>query len=188
MSSTSWSRRRLLAALRGLGGLGIGGGALGACGFEPLHAPGGSRSSAARGAAASELAAVRVGIIPDRNGQLLRRDLQDSLSSGPTGVQARYDLKVALQIGVEAQGFRRDGAATRTRLNVTAPWSLYTMAVPPVLVAGGVERAFDAFNLPDNQFFAADASQDAAQRRLVRRIADDVVEKVALALSGRTPA
>ena len=60
------------------------------------------------------------------------------------------------------------------------------MAVPPVLVAGGTERAFDAFNLPDNQFFAADSSQDAAQRRLVQRVAGDVVEKIAVALSGRT--
>ncbi len=180
------SRRGLLAVLAPalvpvLGGLG-----LGACGFRPLNARGGRPGT--DGAAASELAAVRVGVIPDRNGQLLRRDIQDGLASGGAGTAARYDLKVALQIGADPQGFRRDGTPSRIRLNVVAPWSLYTMAVPPVLVAGGTERAFDAFNLPDNQFFAADASQDAAQRRLVRRIADDVVEKVAVALSGRTPA
>ena len=163
-------------------------GGLGACGFEPLNAPGGRASSGARGAVTTELAAVRVGLIPERNGQLLRRDIQDGLASGMSGVAARYDLKVALQVGADPQGFRRDGTPTRIRFSVVAPWSLYTMAVPPVLVAGGTERAFDAFNLPDNQFFAADASQDAAQRRLVRRIADDVVEKVAVALSGRAPA
>lgn len=180
VSSTSWSRRRLLAGFSALGGLG-------ACGFEPLYAPGGGSAARRGGATAAEMAAVHVAIIPERNGQLLRRDLQESLASGTSGTAARYELKVALQIGVDPEGFRRDGAATRIRLNVVAPWSLYTMAVPPVLVAGGTERAFDAFNLPDNQFFAADASQDAAQRRLVRRIANDVVEKIALTLADRAP-
>lgn len=172
-----WSRRALL-------GVTIGGvaGLLGGCGFRPLYAPGGQ--SAAAGATREELASVQVALIPERSGQLLRRTLQHRLGSG-YGVTPRYDLRAALQIGVEQEGFRRDGAATRSRYVVTAPWQLYTTAVPPVLVASGAETSADAWNLPDNQFFAADVASEAAQRRLIDLISSDIVEKVAIALASQ---
>ncbi|UFN48587.1 LPS assembly lipoprotein LptE [Roseomonas sp. OT10] len=193
MSSTSSSEARpggpsRRGVLRGglLGGVAA---ALGGCGFQPLYAPGGPARPAVGTATAEELAAVRVGVIPDRIGQLLRRSLQQQLEkTGGAGVPARYDLRVSVQLGVEQEGFRRDGTPTRSRASATAPWSLYTTATPPVQVASGTERSFDAWNLPDNQFFAADMSFNAAQRRLVDEVASGIVEKVAIALANRTAA
>ncbi|MFT8244977.1 LPS assembly lipoprotein LptE [Roseomonas sp. BN140053] len=171
----AWARRGLLAVLA----VSVAG-----CGFQPLHAPGGGgERSAAAGVASADLAAVRVGLIPERNGQLLRRALQQQLESGGTGTAARYSLSASLQAGVEMQGFLRSGTPTRQRITFTAPWSLSTLSVPPVVVASGTERAFDAANIPDNQFFAADVSTEAAQQRLVQQLAADIVEKVAVALS-----
>jgi len=151
---------------------------LSGCGFQPLYA------TSNNGPTAAELAAVRVGLLPDRSGQLLRRALEQRFGSN-TGVAGQYELKASFQTGIEQEGFRRDGVATRSRITATAPWQLYTMAVPPVLVASGTEKTFDAWNIPDNQFFAADASADAAQQRLVVLIANDITEKVAIALRAR---
>ncbi|MFC0410274.1 LPS assembly lipoprotein LptE [Roseomonas elaeocarpi] len=167
------TRRALLGSTL-LGGAGL----LSGCGFQPLYA---TRDG---GPPTAELASVRVGLIPDRSGQLLRRALEQRFGSG-SGVPGQYELKTTFQTGIEQEGFRRDGVATRSRITATAPWQLYTMSVPPVLVASGTERSFDAWNIPDNQFFAADASADAAQQRLVVVIASDISEKVALALRAR---
>ena len=57
--------------------LGLGGGLLGlaGCGFRPLYAPVTTEDGGAEDIR-NELAAVRIGNIPERSGQLLRRDLQ----------------------------------------------------------------------------------------------------------------
>ncbi len=164
--------------------LGAGAGLAG-CGFRPMYGESGPILS---GPAAAELAAVRVARIPERNGQLLRRALEDRLPS-PTG-QGRYDLRVGLNFGVELQGFRRDGTPSRVRYTANATWYLFTMATPPVQVATGTERAFDAYNIPENQFFASDLSRDTMERRLVDQLAEDIVTHLAVTLmrQGATPA
>ncbi|MBR0681784.1 hypothetical protein GXW74_14915 [Roseomonas eburnea] len=146
---------------------------LSGCGFRPLHGP------RAPGATAPGLETVRVGLIVERNGQLLRRQLEERLGSG-TGAPARYDLRVGLAYGVELQGFARDGTPSRVRVTATANWFLYDTAAPPRLVANGVERSFDAYNVPENQFFAAEAAREATERRLVEQLADDMVRRLAV--------
>jgi len=171
MSRAAWSTlssRRTLLALPVL--------ALGACGFRPLYGP------RPPGAAAPGLEAVRVGLIPERNGQLLRRSLQERLGRGPDSA-ARYDLRVGLSYGVDPQGFARDGTPSRIRITATANWFLYDLGTPPRLLANGTERAFDAYNVPENQFFAADTARDAAERRLVEQLAEDIVQRLALRLA-----
>ena len=150
------------------------------CGFRPLYGP------RPEGAAAPGLDAVRVGLIPERNGQLLRRELEARLGSRNGGA-ARYDLRVGLAYGVEAQGFARDGTPSRVRITATANWFLYDLNVPPRLVANGTERAFDAYNIPQNQFFAGDTSRDATERRLVEQLADDVVRRLAIRFESGPP-
>lgn len=153
------------------------GAALAGCGFRPMY---GENGAIETGPAAAELAAVRVARIPERNGQLLRRALEDRLPS-PTG-QGRYDLRVGVNFGVELEGFRRDGTPSRVRYIASANWYLFTMATPPVQVATGAERAFDAYNIPENQFFAADLSRDTMERRLMDQLAEDIVTRLAVVL------
>lgn len=153
---------------------------LGGCGFRPLYGPQ-PEGSVRRG-----LETVRVGLIPERNGQLLRRQLEQRLGNG--GAQARYDLRVGLAYGIELQGFARDGTPSRVRITATANWFLYDTGTPARLVATGTERAFDAYNVPENQFFAADTSRDATERRLVTQLADDIVLRLALRFEAGPPA
>jgi LPS-assembly lipoprotein len=169
-------RRTLLAAASGL--LGLSG-----CGFRPLYAP----VSAEDGGTADireELAAVRVGNIPERSGQLLRRDLQRRFEGVRLGVPARYALQVAVTYAVEPLGYRRDGTITRLRYIATGNWTLATLAVPPRQIAASSipARALDSFNIPDLQFFAADSARDAMEARLVEQLSEDIFRRVALEL------
>lgn len=131
------------------------------------------------------LETVRVGLITERNGQLLRRHLEQRLGRG-TG-QARYDLRVGLSYGIEVQGFERDGTPSRVRITATANWFLYDTNTPPRLVAQGTDRTFDAYNVPENQFFASDAARDAAERRLMDQLANDVVQHLAVRFESGPP-
>lgn len=178
-SSTSLSRRRLLGLL-GLAPFG----ALAGCGFEPLYA---ERDGGLASRAATELAKIRVAQITERNGVLLRRALETRLRAGPESATI-YELRCGLTFGLDIQGYRNDGVPSRVRYTASASWFLFTARQPPRLVARGVERTFDAYNIPENQFFAADASRDAMERRIVDQLAEDIVNRLAATLAAGTPA
>ena len=166
---------------RGLLGLGLLGRA--GCGFRPLYGP----VTAADGTEsdlAAELAAVRVGPIYDRTGQLLRRNLQRRLEDSQPGTPARYQLNVSYVPGIEVLGYRRDGTITRIRYTFTGNWNLETLSVPPRTVARSAipYRSIDSFNIPDLQFFSADSARDAMESRAMDQLAEEVMRQVVMAL------
>jgi LPS-assembly lipoprotein len=170
------SSRRTLLRFGALGGLA-------GCGFRPLYAP----VSTEDGGSADirdELAAVRVANIPERSGQLLRRDLQRRFEGVRLGVPARYALQVAVSYAVEPLGYRRDGTITRLRYIANGTWTLATLAVPPRQVAASSipTRALDSFNIPDLQFFAADSARDAMEQRLSEQLGEEIFRRVAMEL------
>lgn len=174
-------RRALLA----LGGATL----LAGCGFRPLYGPDGERAPPTTDPSlAAELGSVRVALMPERFGQLMRRHLQRRLEGSRPGTTSRYVLYVATSSEVEPLGFRQDGTATRVRAVMTANWSITTDAIPPTLLDQGSVRTLDAFNIPDLQFFAAEAAREAMDRRLVEELGDRVVEAVALSLRRRRQA
>ena len=85
------------------------------------------------------------------------------------------------------QGFERDGTPSRVRITATANWFLYDTNAPPRLVGTGVDRAFDAYNVPENQFFASDAAREAAERRLLEQLASDIVQRLAVRFEAGPP-
>ena len=123
-------------------------------------------------------------LVAERNGQLLRRALEQRLRP-QAGIPAAYELRCGLAFGQDIQGFRRDGIPSRVRTTATANWFLFTLGAPPASIASGAERSFDAYNVPENQFFAADASREAMERRLVELLADDIVRRLAIVLTSR---
>lgn len=168
--------RRALAAFCAAGALSLAG-----CGFSPVYGPQGQAALSSDPAVRQVLASTQVALIPERSGQMLRRALQERLG-GAGQAAPTQELRVGLQFGAEPEGFRRDGTPTRLRYNATASWLLVSQGPPPVTLAQGTERAFDSFNIPDNQFFAADASRDATIRRLVEQLADDIVLRLSVQL------
>ena len=173
-SDRAMTRRRGLLGLGTLGLLGLSG-----CGFRPLYGQRGALG--ANSAVATELGAIDVAIIPERSGQLLRRALRERLWAGGQS-SPRYTLTLGLQLAAEPEGYRTDGLPTRIRYNATANWYLATKEAPPRMVLTGSERAMDASNIPDNQFFAGDASREAMISRLIDQLAEDIVTRLAVRL------
>lgn len=179
-SISSSDIRRLLGTGERRALLGAGLALLGGCGFRPVN--GVSRTSGVETDLAEELAAIHVTVIPERFGQLLRRNLQQRLTIGATPRAPRHELRVSPSLLGEAVGIDREGSATRIRGIATARWALVRIGPPEAVVASGFERSLDASNVPTNQFFAADSSREAAERRLADTLAQEVVTRVALAL------
>lgn len=163
------SRRRLLA-LGSIGGLA-------GCGFQPVYMP---TASGQAGPARRELAAINVNLIPDRPGQLLRQELQERLASDSGTAAHRYDLAVSFSISGEGIGILGDTAATRIRFIGNASWTLRSRDPAQTRITSGSARAFDAMNVLDQQYFAADLETEAAQRRLASAVADQIAMELAI--------
>lgn len=165
-SSTSCSRRAGL-----LGALGL----LGGCGFRPIYAEG--VPAAAGGDIASDLAATRVALIPDRQGQMLREALNQRLGNR-SGAPARQELRVAISITRQAVGIRQDETASRLRASAVAAYILAPLPAGEPLTTGR-SYAVDAFNIVNNQYFASQLSGEQVDRRLAERLAEDIVTQLA---------
>jgi hypothetical protein len=155
-----------------------------ACGFRPLHGPIESAGSGQPAELQAELAAVRVASIGERYGQLLRRDLQRRLEGDAPGTPARYLLNVRVGVDAEILGYRRDGSISRVRYTATGQWTLTTLSVPPRTIGRSALpfRTIDSFNVPDLQFFSADTSREAMERRLTEVLAAEIAREVAYVL------
>ena len=168
---------------------------LGGCGFRPLHGRNGAAEVAAgQPDVRAVLASTRVALIGERFGQLLRRGLMQRLGTGIGGpAQAVYELRVGPGVQAEALGVQTDGSATRVRYIGTANWLLVRIGPPLEAQFGGTERAIEAYNIPANQFFAADSSREAAEQRLAATLSEQMVTRIAVelrrraALGGATP-
>lgn len=183
------SERARFSAILSRRALLCGGGAglaflLSGCGFRPLHAPLESTAGEVPADVQAELAAVRVGPIGERYGQMMRRDLQRRLEGNAPGTPARYLLNVGIGLSAEVLGYRRDGTISRVRYTARGEWTLTTQSVPPRIIGQSALpfRTIDSFNVPDLQFFSADTSREAMERRLAEVLADEIAREVTFAL------
>ncbi|MCA3362051.1 MAG: hypothetical protein INF74_08870, partial [Roseomonas sp.] len=87
---------------------------------------------------------------------------------------------VGLGYAFELQGFRRDGFPSRVRFNATANWFLFDVGAPPREIARGTERASNAYDIPENQFFAADVARETMERQLIDELARHILERLAM--------
>jgi len=157
-----------------LAGIGV---LLTGCGFQPVYMP---TASGQAGPAQRELAAVNVNLIPERPGQLLRQALQDRFGSDAYGTVNRYDLAVGFSIAGEGIGVQADTTVSRIRLTGTASWTLTARDAGHTLLTRGSARAMDAFNILDQQYFAADLDTEAVQKRLAQALADQIALQLAV--------
>ena len=157
---------------------------LGGCGFRPLYLPEGASGSVA----ANELAAIYVPVMAERSGQLMRQALQQRIEGSGTGIAKQYELITAPAISGEGIAIQRDNSTTRVRLNGSANWSLRKLDLAHTVLATGSARAVDGYNVLNQQYFAADIENSAAQKRIVETMADQVVTQVAIFLRRRAVA
>jgi len=139
----------------------------GGCGFHPIY----GRGSAARMA----LPAVYVNLIANRNGQLLRQELQARLEFTDDAVAKRFTLSVAYSQVGQIVGVQSDNSVTRLRSVGIATWTLLPVDNATKKLAGGVVRSVDGYNIVDEQFFYQALSEEAVERRLATALADQIV-------------
>ncbi len=149
--------------------------ALQACGFRPLYA---ERADAP--ATTQELAAIEIGRIRDRTGQLLRNELLDRMNPKNLAVRREYNLSVELSESRQNLAVRRDDTATLANLVLTAAYSLTRQDGEEVLA--GIVRSFNSYDISRSDF-ATIAAETDARARAARDLADDITIRVAVFLA-----
>lgn len=178
-SAASRTRRwRLLPLLAGLT-------VLSACGFTPVY---GDRSPT-RGpdAVAREMAAIDVGLIANRPGQILRNDLIHRLGTRTRHEAPRYRLQVTLAEQEQQLGIERDATSTRAALRIIARYSLIRVADGTVLLSDAV-RSVNSFTIhrTTEAVYNTIAAREDARHRGLRTVATRIVNRIALLLSPAT--
>lgn len=153
------------------------GAALGGCGFHPLYAP---ASRGTPGPAAAALAAVYIPPISERTGQLIRQALQQRFEGTGTGTAKRYELLVTYAVAGEGQAIQRDSSSTRVRLTGSATFNLRELSLAHKPLTAGTARVLDGYNILNQQYFAADLENQAAQERIAQSLADQITLKLGI--------
>lgn len=154
--------------------------ALGGCGFRPLYASGQDEPGVQE-----RLGEINVLLLPERSGQLMRQALMTRFERGGGGVARRYDLAVQYSLGSEAIAIQRDNSTSRVRLIGTASWTLMAQDAQRRTIASGSAREADAYNVINQQFFAAELTSNAVQRRIVEALAEQIATQLAVHFSRR---
>ncbi len=178
----SWSRqgidRRRVLTL-GLGA-GVLMGVLGGCGYRPLYAGG------ARGGVAGDLAAVKIGLIPNRTGQQLRNILLDRMNPLGEPSQPLYRLDIAILPRREELGVRRDDTSSRANFILDGKYRLLDISNGRILFEAN-SRRIASYNISDDNFSTISAAA-AARRRVAQELADEIVARIATFLNRRRTA
>lgn len=131
----------------------------GACGFRPLYGDG-AGATATRG-----LDATRVERIPNREGQMLRTQLELLFNSARTDAPTRYALNVSLTTNIRDVAIRKDETATRRNILAHADYTLTKIEDGSVMKRGNA-RATSSYNVAESDFATRVAQEDAIARLL----------------------
>lgn len=165
-------RRAVLLGLAGLAGP-----ALAGCGFQPLYGRYGTDGPAVHEA----LSQIRVGIIPDREGQILRNELLSRLNPGGRPQDPRFRLEVALREDKENIGLTAIDTITRVNLILRARFVLTGVEDDRPLLRDQV-TAIAGFEVLDDEV-ATLASEIDARRRALVQIAEQIRRQLAMSLA-----
>lgn len=165
----SWcnNRRYFLSAVFGAAGLLVSG-----CGFRPLY---GAKSM---GAVDTQLAQVKIGIIPDRVGQQLHNYLLDRINRKGRPEKPLYLLTVDVKIEKTRQAIEANQSATRAKLVFTASFSLQEISTEKVLVKNWA-RSVNSYNIVTSAISTRSAELDAIDRA-AREVSEEIRSLLAL--------
>lgn len=162
------SARNLLPALLLL--------ALAGCGFRPLYGGAGAAGPRVSG----RLAQIDIGLIANREGQLVRQALERQLRRNGAPVFYRYHLAVSYGYTGQAIGIQQDTSNTRNRFIAHAQWTLTPEGAPGRVITRGTVQTMDAYNVIDNQNFAGTLDQGTLRHRLADAVARRITEQLAI--------
>jgi hypothetical protein len=145
------------------------------CGFTPMYKAADTRQA---------LISVRIGNIPDAEGQYLKNALIDRL---PQTGDARYEMRFApLFITIDNRAIRKDATSTRGEMRISTRMDIVDLATGKTLSSQELETA-GGFNQLDNRFATLTSREDLT-RRLLNEMADNARLAFALTLQENTAA
>ena len=144
---------------------------LGGCGFQPLY--GGGKS----GPIAMELSSIKIGLIADRSGQILRNHLMDKLTPFGQPAKAKYALKVTMNEGIASLAVKKSKIATRANLRVTANFVL-TQNDSGESLFNGSSSVVASYNVLSENFSTLIAEKDA-RGRAINGVAENIQNRLA---------
>lgn len=150
--------------------------ALAGCGFRPLYGGSGSAGTDV----SSRLDQVDIGLIPDRQGQLLRQALEQELQRAGAPGYYRYYLNVSFGLAVQGIGIQADTSNTRNRYIATAHWTLTPEGDRSRIITSGRAESMNAVNVIDNQNFAGTLDAGVMRHQLARALARQIAEELAV--------
>ena len=144
------------------------------CGFQPLYMKTTTNVT-------EELQKVKVAVIPNRNGQILRNHLIDRLSTRNPSVVPAYQLKVSLAEKSDNLAFRRDHTPRHTRIRITATYRLIDLDSGKVIVTGNTSQiaSYSLGATAEFGSFSSEVASHTIRERALRIIAEDVRVKLA---------
>lgn len=151
--------------------------AVSGCGYQPLYGPYAPANTA------EELAAVRVNLIEDRLGQMLRNNLLFRMNRQGQPKAPEYELEVRLQESRQNLALRRDETATRANLTVRAYYELRLVGQERPLFTGRSE-SINSFNIVRSEFATLAAERDARERA-AQQLSDDITTRLAIFFNSR---
>ncbi|MBE9556057.1 MAG: hypothetical protein IMF08_04305, partial [Proteobacteria bacterium] len=142
------------------------------CGFRPLY---GAKSL---GAVDSQLAHVKIGIIPDRVGQQLHNYLLDRVNRKGRPEKPLYLLSVKVNIEKVRQAFESNETATRAKLVFTASFELQEIATEKIILRNWA-RSINSYNIVTSAISTRSAELDAIDRA-AREVSEEIRSLLAL--------
>ena len=152
---------------------------LAACGFEPMY--GEHRGGEVR----NELQTVRVALIANRTGQLLRSYILDRIQVGDQAPPALYQLEVGVIESRQYYGIQRDLTATYSRLVLTGYYTLRDLKTQQAAINGSI-NVYSSYNVAADPFNTVVAETDARERA-VRNLGDELISRMAFFLRKASP-
>ena len=147
------------------------------CGFRPLYGRHGTDGPAVHEA----LSTISVGIIPNREGQILRNELIARLNPAGRPSDPQYRLSVGLNESREGIGLTAIDTITRTNLILRADFTLTEIDSDRAVMRDQVTTITGFEVLGDE--VANLSSEIDARRRALSQLADDIRTQLAITLA-----
>lgn len=151
---------------------------LGGCGLRPLYGPPSSSKGQETSNSEEALSAIRVNLIPDRKGQLLRNNLISLLTPKGQPRKPLYILKVTLDENTQALGILKDATFSRSQMTYTATFQLLEFSTKKPLFTNSTFVVSNYNVITANEFATIISAGDVQDRSLVL-LAEQIMRELA---------
>ncbi|HQS83970.1 MAG TPA: LPS assembly lipoprotein LptE [Alphaproteobacteria bacterium] len=145
------------------------------CGFEPLYAP---SSNFQENSSQSILSKIRINLITDRKGQLLRNHLISLMTPLGQPKKPLYVLDVTVTESSLALGILKDATFSKSQMTYTADFKLKDATTGKILMKKASYVTSD-YNIITNSEFATVISAQSAKDRSMIQLAQQIARELA---------